>query len=222
MKTVFITTILVLFFYGCSSEESRTNSKEIISNESKIVNFKSVDTKSDSTIDYIEHVTTIGLNGVALDIDLSDDGEFAYVAAGDMGLEVLDVSNPYSSKLIGTYSAYSYVNQVEVIEDVAYLSFFAFSWDDYDIVNLFDISKPLDVKYLTFNEGYRGNKKIKLEIADTIYYINKDTLEIIRKSDNSYQANYPLYDPYAIAVYGDYIYVANGKDGVTILKVHYK
>jgi hypothetical protein len=173
---------------------------------------------SDSISTDIEFVKTIGVNGNALDIALSDDGDFAYIASGDYGLQVLDVSNPSYPKLIGTYDAYGYVNHVEVIDNIVFVSYVATTWENYERLNAFDITYPYNVEYLGYYEGYKSNNHKFAQTPNLYYHLTDNAIFLTSKDDGREQNSYPLYDPYAFALSGGYIFVANGREGVTILK----
>jgi len=212
MRNIFIIFISTMLFWGCGGDSNRDSTK-ISAKKSDIVTMTSTNTNID-----IEYVDSVGLNGYALDIALSNDGEFAYIASGDRGLEVLDISNPYSPKLIGTYDTYGYVNRVEVIENIAYVSYIAQSWDNYKQVNAYDISNPYDTKYIGYEEGFINNNNTMVETDNRLYYLADNKLHIKNKIDENNQASFALYEPYAIAVKNEYIFVANGREGITILK----
>lgn len=215
MRQLFIIFTSAILFWGCGSSNS---------NNSSTITIKSNNTSntaiklSNSSQTYIGYITTIGLNGEALDIALSDNGDFAYVASGDFGLQVLDISNPEHPRLIGAYDAYGYVNHVEVIGNIVYASYIAQTWDDYERINAYDITYPNNAEYLGYYEGYTSNDHQSVERDDYLYYLSNDSLYAVNKSRNDHQS-YSLYTPYALAVCNGYAFIANGRDGVTIFKV---
>ncbi len=212
MKNILIIFISTILFWGCGGD-SNVDSTKISATKNDIVTMTSTDTNID-----IEYVNTVGLHGYALDIALSDDGEFAYIASGDRGLEVLDISDPSKAKLIGTYDSYGYVNHVEVVGDTAYVSYLAQSWESYEQINAYNISNPYNTEYLGYKEGFINNNNTTIETDDRLYYLIANELHIKSKTDEDNQASFTLYEPYAIAVKDSYIFVANGKEGITILK----
>jgi len=221
MKQLFLIFTSAILFLGCGGGNNTTH--ETLSTHSTTT-ITSTYTTSNSTKltsssqPYIEHITTVGIHGKALDIALSDNGDFAYIASGDFGLQVLDISNPQHPSLIGTYDAYGYVNHVEVIENVVYASYIAQTWEDYERINAYDITYPDDAQYLGYHEGYTSNDHQSVESDGYLYYLSNSSLYAVNKSRNDYQS-YSLYTPYALAVCNGYAFVANGRDGVTILKV---
>jgi hypothetical protein len=223
MKQLFIIFTSVLLFWGCGSNDKTTTEKLSAYSTSNVTitsthsSSNSVElTSSNQT--YIEYITTVGMHGEALDIALSDDGNFAYVASGDFGLQVLDISNPQYPSLIGTYDAYGYVNHVEVIGNIVYASYIAQTWDDYERINAYDITYPDDAEYLGYYEGYTSNNHQSVESDGYLYYLSNGSLYTVNKSRNDYQS-YALYTPYSLSVCNGYAFVANGRDGITIFKV---
>lgn len=223
MKQLFIIFISTILFWGCGSSD-RTTTEKLSAYATGDTTITSTHTSSNSvklassSQTYIEYITTIGMHGEALDIALSDDGDYAYVASGDFGLQVLDISNPEHPTLIGTYDAYGYVNHVEVIGTIAYASYIAQTWDDYERINAYDITYPYDAEYLGYYEGYTSNDHQSVESNGYLYYLSNGSLYAVNKSQNEYQS-YALYTPYALAVCNGYAFVANGRDGVSIFKI---
>ncbi len=217
-----ILTITSLFF-GCGSSNGRiskkintysTDDETITSTYSNSASTELI--KSNQT--YIEYITTIGINGEALDVALSDDGDYVYIASGDFGLQILDISNQEKPKLIGTYDAYGYVNHVEVIGNIVYASYIAQTWDDYERINAYDTTYPNNIQYLGHYEGYTSNNHQSVENDGYLYYLLNSSLYTVNTNKNDYQS-YSLYTPYAVAVCNGYAFIANGRDGVSIFKV---
>jgi len=217
MKKLLIIFISSLFILGCGSSNSNNSSDVTITSTHKNTNFAPL---SQTDNGYIEHIKTVSINGTALDVALSEDGDYLYVASGDFGLQVLDISDKDNPKLIGTYDSYGYVNHVEVIGNIVYLSYIAQSWDDYERVNAYDVTNPSDALYLGYHEGYTSNNHKSIDTIDEIYYLQDNDFIVVNKRRNDYQT-YTLYDPYALTVCKGYAYIANGRDGISIFKVLY-
>ncbi len=219
MKQLFLIFTLTSSFIGCGSSNGNTSDATLTSynNQHPSINVLSY---ADNTVDQIdiEHIKTIGLNGYAEDIAISEDGNYAYIASGEYGLEVLDISDPVNPIHIGTYDSYGYVNHVSVKGNIAYVSYKPQSWDDYERVTAYDISYPSDITPLGYREGFKNNNHQFAQCPYFKYYIIDNNLLIVDKTFDTYK-NYELYNPNAIAAYENYLYVANGREGVTILKV---
>ena len=223
MTKLLISLTLLTLIWGCGSSSGKSSTTLGTLSTSKNQNFHAYNsnnfgelTRADTS--YISHVKTLGLNGEALDIDISDDGNYAYIASGDYGLQVIDISNPEHPRLINTLDSYGYVNHVEVIGDIAYLSYIAQTWDDYERVNAYNIASPYQAKYLGFYEGYKSNNHNSFESNGYLYQIRDNNLYVVDRTVNKYQV-YTLYQPYALTIIDGYAYIANGRDGLTILKV---
>ncbi len=226
MKHLLTTLTLILLFLGCS--DSNSDKKIYLTDISEKPYNANVSQKKDTESNFrvtsssintdIEFVKTIGINGIALDISISNDGNFAYIASGDYGLQILDIQNPSYPKLIGTYDTYGYVNKVEVINNIAYISYVATTWDDYERLNAFDITHPYNIEYLGYYEGYKSSNHKFAETSNLYYHLTDNAIFLTSKYDGREQESYPLYDPYAFALSDGYIFVANGREGVTILK----
>jgi hypothetical protein len=217
MRELFIISTALLFILGCGSSNSNSSSDIMITSTHKNTNFAALSKTDDN---YIEHIKTVGLNGTALDVALSEDGNYLYVASGDFGLQVLNISDKDNPKLIGTYDSYGYVNHVEVIGNIVYLSYIAQSWDDYERINAYDVSNPNDALYLGYHEGYTSNDHKSVDTIDEVYYLQENNFVVVNKKRNDYQT-YTLFDPYALTVCKGYAYIANGRDGISIFKVLY-
>jgi hypothetical protein len=218
-----ISLALLTLIWSCGSSSGKSSTKLGTFSTSKTQNFHAYNsnnfenlTRADTS--YISHVKTLGLNGEALDIDISDDGDYAYIASGDYGLQVVDISDPEHPKLLHTLDSYGYVNHVEVIGDIVYLSYIAQTWDDYERVNAYNISSPYQAEYLGFYEGYKSNNHKSFDCDNYLYQIVDNNFYIINKEQNDYQT-YKLYQPYSLMIIDGYAYIANGRDGLTILKV---
>jgi len=214
MKRLSIILAPLLLIFGCGSSNSNTSADITITSTHKSTNYAAL-SKTDG---YIEHIKTIGINGTALDVALSEDGKYLYIASGDLGLQVLDISDKDDPKLIATYDSYGYVNHVEVIGNIAYLSYAAQTWEDYERVNAYDVTNPGDAFYLGYHEGYTSNNHKSIDTIDKIYYLQDNDFIVVNKRRNDYQS-YRLYDPYALTVCKGYAYIANGRDGISIFKV---
>ena len=172
--------------------------------------------------DYVRimEVAALSLEGVALDIALSEDGKFAYIATGDFGLSVVDISDPYNPALVSMSDTTEYVNHVEVIDGKAYVSYAAQSWEDYKSVDAFDISDPYHVVHLGHYEGFQTNGHKLVSEDGLVYYVDTEGFKVVREEDYSVIGRYDLFDTaYAFALSNGYAYVANGRNGLTVLKV---
>ena len=78
--------------------------------------------------------STIDTNGSATSVEIS--GNIAYIADGYNGLVSIDISSPYSPKILGSYDTAGYANNVTISGNKAYVS-------DYDKgLTILDITNP--------------------------------------------------------------------------------
>jgi len=78
----------------------------------------------------------VSIPGFANNVDVS--GDYAYVAAGATGLQVVDVSNPNAPTLVSSENTPGNANDVVVVGDLAYVA------DGSSGLQIIDISDPLD------------------------------------------------------------------------------
>ncbi|MCH9813746.1 MAG: hypothetical protein K0U47_07360 [Epsilonproteobacteria bacterium] len=206
---IIFTTVLLLLGCGTPVEEK----KETLSTTAESTNY------SRTTTTKINYITTLGLHGVALDIALSDDGNYAYIASGDYGLQIVNIKNPKHPELLEVVDTYGYVNHIEVINNIAYLSYAPQTWENYESINAFNITDPNNPKFLGYYEGYKSNNHQSDESESHIITLNDNTVYATSKRNQNIYDSYELYDPYALTIENNYIYVANGRDGLTVLKM---
>ncbi|MCH7759920.1 hypothetical protein IIA15_00740, partial [candidate division TA06 bacterium] len=147
--------------------------------------------------------------------DVSVSGNYAYVADGDSGLRIIDISNPSSPSEVSAYREPGSW-RVTVFGNYAYVA-------DLKILRIVDISNP----YSPFEVGSYNSPGIihEISISGSYAYL-ADELDGIRIVDIS-NPNSPFevgfYDTsgvvYGIAVSGNYAYVANFGQGLLILNI---
>ncbi len=223
MQKILILMSLLLYWVGCGSTiktdvgiVSNSNDRvlETLSQNSTISATQSI-----SHIDITE-ISSLFLEGVALDISLSEWGDYAYLATGSEGLSVVDISNPYQPIVIGNYDAPEYVNHVEVIENIAYVTYVAKSWDDYTSIHAYNVSDPYAVKFLGYFEGYKSNNHKLYSKDGLIYFVDHEGFKVVREKDYTVIGQYDLFDTaYAFVMKDNIAYISNGRNGLTVLKV---
>ena len=164
-------------------------------------------------------ISSLYLEGVALDIAISKDGDFAYVASGDAGLNIVDISDPYNPKTVGYYDTLQYVNNVELVDGVAYVSYKAQEWSDFIAVSAFDVSDPYQAEILESHEVFTNNNHKRYTQNGLIYYVDKEGFKIINENDYKTVGRYDLFDTaYAFVMRENIAFIANGRNGLTVLK----
>ena len=223
MQKMIGTMIVAISLAGCGGDSIADGSQGPRSSMSTqhIATSSIIEGYHDSDKVTIEAVKSYGVEGVAVDIVLSSDGRIAYIASGDGGLEVIDVSNPTAPDLIYSYDLPEYVNYVEIEDDVVYVAYIPAGLDSYQRVYAFDVENPYRPYYLGANAGHNGVGHHTLQKGNYLYEVADEGLSIYRGYDRRYEkvGAYYLHDSaYALALYGNYIFIANGRVGLTILK----
>ena len=215
--------LLAALLVGCGGESVHDGSqgpRSTISQNGLSTN--SIDANyHDSAKVTIEAVKSYGVEGVAVDIALSDDGDIAYIASGDGGLEVIDISSPSSPHLLYSYDLAEYVNYVTVKDGVVYVAYIPEGLSSYARVYAFDVGDPYHPYYLGSDEGNSGVGHHTLQQGNYLYKVNQEGLAIYHQYGRSYDkvGSYYLHDSaYALALKDNYIFIANGRVGLTILK----
>ena len=199
---------LVVLFSGCGSDNERDGSQG-----------PSLSSSYSSSSVQIESVKRFNTEGVAVDIALSEDGRIVYIASGDGGLEVIDVSSPEYPHLIYSYDLPEYVNYVEVEDGVVYVAYVPEGLQSYSSVHTFDVYYPYNPYYIGSSQGNSGVGHSSVVHGDYYYEVNSKGLELFRSYDKV--GSYYLHDSaYALALHNNYIFIANGRVGLTILKTN--
>ena len=217
MQKILIFISLLLYGVGCgtSGDTSRDTSLDTLSATSETV------IKAYRTPEHIAitETATLSLEGVALDIALSEDGEFAYIASGDAGLQVVDIRDPYNPELVSLHDTPQYVNRVDVVDGIAYVSYRAQNWSDYISVTAFDVHNPWHVKNLGHYEGFQTNSHTVCEKEGLVFFVDHEGFKVVEAKDYHVIGRYDLFDTaYAFAMRDNFAFVANGRNGLTVLQ----
>jgi len=144
------------------------------------------------------------LSGVVRDIELA--GTYAYVAVGDGGVHIIDISSPAAPAEVGDFATYGRVDGIAVSGNYAYV---ASIFDDFRI---FDISTPATPTEV----GHYGS----ITIANGVYVTGDyayvaaggDGLQILDVSDPAnpiWQGTYASTYARDVLVSGNYAYLAD-------------
>jgi len=172
----------------------------------------------------VESVANITTHGTVVDIALSPDGNIAYLASGEGGLEVIDISIPESPRLVHSYDLDEYVNYVQVTDGRVYVANLFQSQAAYNNLYAFALFDPYKPKYIGYSKARHGVGHSRVKQGKYLYEVGQEGLQIHHASPNSiyYPAGgYYLHGTsYALAVHNNYIFVANGRDGLRILRAN--
>lgn len=200
----------VMLFAACDGDTARDGSK----GPSRISTSSLSNTYNEVNIEALKRFNT---EGVAVDIALSKDGRIAYIASGDAGIEMIDISSPAYPHLIFNDDLPEYANFVDVKDSVVYVG------NQYS-VRAYDIQNPYRPYYLGRSPGKTGLAHSAATSGAYYYEVNPEGLEIYQYHDaKSVEkvASYYLHDTaYALALHRNYIFIANGKEGLTVLKTN--
>ncbi len=141
-------------------------------------------------------------------LDIAASGNYAYIYAEGDGFVVLNATNPSSPKIEGSYDV---DGNIDISGSYAYVA----NGDDGLVI--LDVSDPSSPKLAGIYDGISASDVV---ISGDYAYVTTDTGLVILDINNP--ASPTLAGTYSIvgnsvALAGDYIYVANGEKGLTIL-----
>lgn len=143
-------------------------------------------------------------------------GHHAYVASGDAGLHVIDLSDPANPRRVGGFNTAGWAVGVVVADNLAYVA------DSDAGLQIIDVSNPASpVRRGGFNTAGDG---LKVAVAGNLAYIADGTsLEVIDVSDPTIPRRVGglVTSGYAadVQVVGSVAYVADGNGGLQIIDV---
>ena len=169
----------------------------------------------------IESVASITTNGLVMDIALSEDENVAYLASGEGGIEIIDISDPEAPSLVKSYDFKEYISFVEVKDGRLYAADMYQRQAPYFKLYAFNTYDPYRPSYIGYDNAQYGVGHSRVKRGDYLFEVGQGGLQIHRAYNSVY---YPVgsYDipntSYAVAVSGNYIFVANGHDGLRIFR----
>tara|TARA_R110002072_G_scaffold42064_22_gene119148 strand:- start:35472 stop:37358 length:1887 start_codon:yes stop_codon:yes gene_type:complete len=147
----------------------------------------------------------------AWDVCLTD--EMAYTV-NDTGLHVFDISNQLDPQYLGSYETNSRAWDVEVVEEIAYISV-----QDTGLVVL-DVSDPSSIVRLGW---YSKINPIRLKIINDLVMLESDQgIELISVQDPAFPRLFSIYREHSIYgfdLYQGYLIVATGNDGLSVVSI---
>jgi len=221
MQRVILSVLLLGFLVGCGDIGNSDGKKGPTSTGSRVgLSSYGGDRYEARKVD-IQALSYITTNGTALDIALSDDAMVAYVASGEGGLEVIDISIPEYPRLVHSYDLPEYVNYVEIKDGRVYVANMLQKQAQYFKLYAFDTYNPYEPAYLGYDNGSNGVGHSRVKKGTYLYEVGQEGLQIHKENDSVYYpaGSYYLHGTsYAVAVHKNYIFIANGRDGVRVLK----
>jgi len=140
-------------------------------------------------------------------------GDYAYIADGYSGLVIVNISNPANPQEVGSYFMLGYAQGVAINGNYAYI---ADSWYGLYIVDISDPYNPQHVgNYNSWVEGvvYDGNYAYLIGNGLRIFDVNNPA--------NPYEVgfyNNTSLVTCGVGISGEYAYIANGYDGMSIVR----
>ena len=151
--------------------------------------------------------------------ELAVSGKYAIIAGGGSYNKVIDVSNPNAPQVVGYWSRFEVPTDVAAIGDLVYLV------DAYGFIEIITISNPELPEYVGFLAWWNDSADglaLSDEFAYVVAYKNLYVIDVSAPSTPTMVASYPLSgDPSTsrrVATQGGYLYVADGENGLLILK----
>ena len=224
----FVATLVLISLIGCDGGDSNNNGQKGPSNigvrhELGALNESYHDRYRYEDSVQIESIWEIITEGIALDVVISKDGRVAYVASGEAGLEVIDISDPENPRLEYSYDLPEYVNHVELREGKLYVANMLQTQARYNKLYAFTMYNPHRPEYYGSSEVTHGVGHSRVKKGSYLYEVGQEGLQIHKDVHSTF---YPVgrYDldgtSYAVAVKGQYIFVANGRNGLRVLKAN--
>jgi hypothetical protein len=159
------------------------------------------------------------LNTTAIPKDLTIDGNYAYTAFQDSGIQLIDISNPENLHIAGTYNTPGTAWDMDISGDYVFVA-------DYDnglqVLKKNEPEKYVDVVNTQFAYGCKAIKKVDFNVF--IGCID-NKFHIIDISDSSWPQNLGYYhwtgggQPYGFDIDGDIAYVLYDSQGLFIVDI---
>ncbi len=145
-------------------------------------------------------------------------GNYAYVADGFSGLQIIDISNPTTPTLKGNYDTSGYAQSVQVVGNYAYVA------DDDKGLQIIDISNPT-TPTLKGNYDTSANA-CGVQVVGNYAYVadggsGLQIIDISNPTTPTLKGNYyiPGSACWGVQVVGNYAYVADGGSGLQIIDI---
>ena len=160
--------------------------------------------------------TLVGNYNTSFARGVAVDGDHAFVAAGDSGLQIMDISDPDAPTLVGSYVTPGSALDVAVVGDLAFVA------DNYSGLQIVDISDPaaptlvgsFDTPSFVWDVTVAG---------DLAFVADSDALQIVDVSDPAVPTLVGSIDtlnyPRGVVVAGDLAFVANHESGLQIVDI---
>lgn len=156
------------------------------------------------------------LPGPVEGVVVGEDG-YAYIADGDDGLRIIDVSDPTIPIEVGFLDTNKWAYSVDIVGEFAYV---ADHWDGLRIINVSDPSAPFEVGYYN-----TSGQATDVTIVDQIAYVADGTAGLCLINISNPAAPFRTStlntegESRAVWVTGSYAYIADGTGGLRVINV---
>ena len=141
------------------------------------------------------------------DFSVSKNGNYIYVADGDKGFKIFDISDKSSSTLVATKEMGNYAKSLAHIDNTVYVMD---GWKNIKVISVSNPNKPLIVKTISTNHtSYESINDMQI-FGDTLYYTDSNGVTIFNIANaNSPMLMGTIYTGYAeaLTIAGNYAYV---------------
>ena len=144
------------------------------------------------------------------------DGNYAYIASGESGLKIIDISNPKNPLVVDSLTTNENLYAIAKNNDLLYMA----DGHYFGIANIVD---PLNPCY-SYHE-FTWSSNIDIDISDTIAFLAgySDVVNVISVKDSSnpqFIGNYdPRNGPHDITISGNYLYAGCWDGGLRIFGI---
>jgi hypothetical protein len=149
---------------------------------------------------------------------------YAYVGNNDSGVQIFDISNPFSPVLKSNYGSYDIpsegfnAQEIEVVGNYAYIA----SWDrGLKILDISDRGNPVSIATLAIPGQSYGTTGLQV-VGNYAYVTNINSglsiIDITNPSNPTLKGSYAG-EGWDVQVIGDYAYIANGYSGLQIVNI---
>jgi D-arabinose 1-dehydrogenase-like Zn-dependent alcohol dehydrogenase len=144
-------------------------------------------------------------------------GNYAYVADGYSGLQIIDISNPTTPTFKGNYDTSNRAWGVQVVGNYAYVA------DEYSGLQIIDISNPTTPTFK--GNYYTSDRALGVQVVGNYAYVADDhaglqIIDISNPTTPTFKGNYDTSNrAVRVQVVGNYAYVGDGYSGLQIIDI---
>ena len=160
-----------------------------------------------------EIVSTLDTSGNSLDVKAF--GNIAYVADGVAGLQIIDVSDPATPQLLATHDTAGSAVDVKVNLRYAYIA------DENGGIEIVDVSNPRSPFSVSTLGGLGDVYGLDVS-GDILTAVSQRTFHVVNITNPRFpllQASLNIGNTKAVAINGDYAYVATDRSGFSVIDI---